>query len=509
VTDTCIPENTANVTVVTQDIDRVTLTGPSRGAVGSPLSFVRGVLSTTGKPFSAKTLSMMAFSHSPLSLINSGDNYQWTPSEIGNQVLSVTVDGHTAEHSVNVFPVPKFAENYTVFRNRSVPFKILGGPGDLTEYHYSFAAPSIASVDPSSGLIHGLEKGATTLTATIENAPPATAIVRVIEIYGILFERSTDTPYVGSYVLFSAWLNNSGGREIFARNVTWSVLNAANWTVDGETLVIYGDKPGEITITAQCLWFSRSLTFTIDYELVVKQSHILLAIGASTKIDVERNLPVLLSTPESGLRFGPGNVITAVSPGAYAVSVFYKTQLRTVAIVASEPDTFYIENRTSQKHILDPDGQEYDDADAAAKAKEERASWHHRFVPDEPNDSETRGLFGYQEFGTDNPWGVSEPAIRINPGETGSIELDPRLGDIASEFASADLHVSINEGQKTQLIVVADKNFKAPGRIILVHIPTGKRLEIAVLAPDGATKKIFVALASLVGSGGYIVSKLI
>jgi hypothetical protein len=513
----CIPENKANLTVVTQDIERVELAGQRSAAVGFPLDFERSVFSTNGQAFSPETIAIMNFSHSPDALIpHHGTNYSWTPTTIGAQPIRVCVDGHCAECVVDVFPQPEFDSEYLVFKDRDVPYKINGGPGDLTAYEYVFTDQNVASVDPAAGLFHGTQRGSTGVVAALRNARPTRTKVTVIEIYGILFEQSTETPYVGSYILFRAWLDTSHERRnILAHNVSWAVEGAANWTIDAENLVIYGEKPGNVTISATCLGFERSLTFNIDYELVVKPAHILLAIGATANVTVERDLPVNLSTTVNGLAFGE-NSITAISPGKYAVSVGYHSQLKSIAVVASDPETIYVENETKRQHVLDPDGQEYDDVDAALRAKRPKPGkseieWNHEFRTGQPDDRDTRALFGYTDADGASPWGVLVGcSVTVNPGGSVSVDAEVNPENISIELVSQELNVTFGPGKKgAEITVSAGNEFKAPGRVVLIHTVSGKKLDLRVLAAEGKGAKLLLAIVTLVGSGGYLVSRLV
>jgi hypothetical protein len=517
VVDSCIPGNDANLTVLTDDIAAVELDGPARGAIGHTFTFTRAVRSLSGRQFAPETLALMTFSHTPLEMVPwGGDKYDWVPKAIGVQPVEVTVDGKSARHYVDVFPVPEFDGEIVMFKNRTAPYHLIGGTGDLRDYEYSFGNETVATVDPAKGIVAGSEAGETSLIARLENAPPAKTRVKVIEIYGILIEQSTTTPYVGSYALFRAWLNTSEPKLIFARNVTWSVSGATNWKIDAETLVIRAERPGDITITADCLWLTQSITVTVDYELVVDQTHLLLAIGSSENISVQNDLAVTLSAPGNGLSFGPGNSVKAVLPGRYVVSVSYESQLKTVAVVASDPETLYRENRTQREHVLDPDGQEYGDSDAAHEAKKARAGgeepiWPHKFVAGEPDDRATRGLFGYLDVDGPNPWGAMTGCLlRVNPGGTVSFEVDPPAGDVTAELVSVDLEVSIGgRGKVAEVTVTAANTFRSPGRIILLHTPSGRKFEVTVEADEAAGGKALLALFGLVGSGGYLLSRLV
>jgi hypothetical protein len=229
----------------------------------------------------------------------------------------------------------------------------------------------------------------------------------------------------------------------------------------------------------------------------------ILPIGGSSSFSVDLDLPVKLSSSGNGLHLGAGNVITAVTPGKYAVFVAYQTQLRTIAVVASEPDTLYIENSTLREHLLDPDGQEYNSSATASRAKT-------RFVQGEPDDTQTRGLFGYHELPAPNPWGrLVGSAVKVNPGDEVVLDVDPLLEDIVIEAVSDELQVSIRQGKRAEVLIQAGKKFKPPGKIVLVHTPSATKLEVAVYGADGAAAKVFLALVTLVGSGGYIASRFV
>lgn len=96
--------------------------------------------------------------------------------------------------------------------------------------------PAVATVDPVTGVVTGVAAGTATITATSESMQ-GTMTVNVVAIGSLVLTPAIDTIPVGDSARFNAVATDSTGAAINGRAISWTTLNAAVATVDGNGFV--------------------------------------------------------------------------------------------------------------------------------------------------------------------------------------------------------------------------------------------------------------------------------
>jgi P pilus assembly chaperone PapD len=180
----------------------------------------------------------------------------FTPSGNGSGFVTVTLadsDGGTATAQVYVYdsssppsvPSDKFTVvpgHAIIYQNQEIQFKVVGDPeGAVT---WTVENETIAQIDPSTGVLTGLQPGTTLITATDSNGAKSFATITVLD--GTM-DPVTVTPSVKTIAVDGIFkFNASGGVGPY----TWSISNTSTATINPQTGEVRGVTEGTVTITA-------------------------------------------------------------------------------------------------------------------------------------------------------------------------------------------------------------------------------------------------------------------
>jgi uncharacterized protein YjdB len=130
---------------------------------------------------------------------------------------------------------------------------------------FASSDPSVATIDPSSGVATGVAPGTTTITASSEGQTSnnATLTVTPVPVNNVTVSPPAQTIVDGNTASFTAALTDSHGNSLSGRVVDWSSSDAAVATVDNTGLAT-STGPGTATITATSEGQSGSGTLQVD-----------------------------------------------------------------------------------------------------------------------------------------------------------------------------------------------------------------------------------------------------
>jgi uncharacterized protein YjdB len=118
---------------------------------------------------------------------------------------------------------------------------------------WTSSAPSVATVDASSGVVRGVAVGSATVTATSEGrsgTATITVAAPVEPVASVTVAMALDTLEVTETRTLQATLRDAGGNVLTGRVVRWTSSNPAIAAVDSVTGLLTGIDRGTVTVTA-------------------------------------------------------------------------------------------------------------------------------------------------------------------------------------------------------------------------------------------------------------------
>jgi uncharacterized protein YjdB len=248
----------------------------------------------------------------------------------GTANIVATSESITGQATLTVLPVPVASVTVTLSRSpimigttataiavmRDAANSVLEGRAVT----WSSSDPSIATVDPATGLVTGIAVGSTTITGTSEGIAGGASIeVIPVPVASVAVTLASLEILPGQTTTATAVSLDSIGGALAGRGVTWSSSNDAVATVDPGTGLVTAVAPGSVDIIATSTE-DDAITGRGVLTVLVPVASVEVALGAST-------LPA-----------GQGTTATATSRDAAGAelpdrSVVWSSSDETVAIV--------------------------------------------------------------------------------------------------------------------------------------------------------------------------------
>jgi len=265
-----------------------------------------------------------------------------TPAGVGTTTITATVGSISGRTSLIVNqvslmsivvtladPVSNDTTHTVTQQATAVGFNNDGHPSPLTGFTWSSSNPSVATIDPSSGVATWVGQGSTTITASISPVSgSATLTVAVPSSLAVTAAATTANPVVitgtGFTQQFVAIGSYASGLLDLTKVVNWSLSNSGVATIDATGVAtsagnVTTTSGGVTTVTNTTMIEATigSLTVTSGQTLKVLQSF---ANGNQAIYDL------MATVQQSGLTCSSCHVSTAVRAGnIYPGPAFYKT----------------------------------------------------------------------------------------------------------------------------------------------------------------------------------------
>ena len=138
----------------------------------------------------------------------------------------------------------------------------------LTGRTVTFASnnPSVATIDPTSGVATGVSPGTSQITATSEgktSSPAATLTVNPVPVSSVAVDPPTQTVTAGGTATFNATVKDAQGHPLSGRSVSWDSSDHSVATIDNTGLAT-STAPGTATITATSEGKSGTASLQVD-----------------------------------------------------------------------------------------------------------------------------------------------------------------------------------------------------------------------------------------------------
>jgi uncharacterized protein YjdB len=227
--------------------------------VGGATTYAASVFDSTGVALTGRTVTWSILDAGVASIDPAtGEVTGLTP---GVTTVTATSEGITDDAILTVSPVPVdsvlVSPDSTEIRvggttaYTAATFDSIGGALLGREVTWSTADPAIATVDPATGVVTGVDAGVTTVIATSEGITDSAIIaVSLRPVDSVLVSPDSADVAVGGSTAYGAAVFDSTGAELTGRSVTWSSANPAIATVDEATGVVTGVSVGLTTLTA-------------------------------------------------------------------------------------------------------------------------------------------------------------------------------------------------------------------------------------------------------------------
>jgi uncharacterized protein YjdB len=267
----------------------------------------------------------------------------------GPVTITATVEGRAATASVTVtqIPVAGVAINppgpHNLFVGASLDLDAMAvdaGGNPLPGRGVAWASnnPTVASVNPSNGVVTGFAPGGpVTITAAVEGwRATVTVTVSLVPIASITVTAGSAVVMEGSTLPLTATARDADGNTLPGRDLAWSTTNASVATVSS-TGVVTGVAAGAVTITASGEGRSGSVQLAVQARTAttaeVLPRLVVLDAGASTNMQTlardftGRLIPdpvVTWSSSATGVATitpgtGDGATLRGVAPGTAAI----------------------------------------------------------------------------------------------------------------------------------------------------------------------------------------------
>lgn len=250
-------------------------TAPAFGALGRTAQFRAEPRDASGNVVPGKTPSWSSTNTavatvSPTGLVTAVGN--------GTTTISASVDGKTDSLGVTVSQV-------TAQVVVTPPTKSFGAKGSTTQltaeardstsnaiagktFVWSSTDPTVATVNPATGLVTSVANGSTTVRASVDGqSGNASVTVAIVVNQVVVTPGSKAFGAAGRTQAFTAVANDSNGNAIAGKTFAWSSTNTAVVTVDASTGVATSVANGSAQIRATADAVIGSASVTVDIVL--------------------------------------------------------------------------------------------------------------------------------------------------------------------------------------------------------------------------------------------------
>jgi uncharacterized protein YjdB len=223
--------------------------------------------------------------------------------------------------------------------------------GALSGRTITFAsdAPTIASVDPASGLVTALAAGTANIRATSEGKTSSPVPVTIASVASVTLSATSANLVVGATTSLTATPKDAGGNPLTGRVITWATDNPSVATVNASTGLITAIAAGTANITATCeTKTSAPAVVTVTNVPVatvdLSATSVNLVVGATTS---------LTATPkDAGGNPLSGRTITWASDAPSIATVDPSTGLITAIAAGTANITATSETKTSAPAVV-------------------------------------------------------------------------------------------------------------------------------------------------------------
>jgi hypothetical protein len=372
ISDICVPEHVAVGRVVTVVPALLVIDGPVDAIWDNVLNYRVRVIDQFGRPIGSQFYRKMTMAASPEGF---GAAHwrrhptRWTlrATGPGDVLLTAALDNVTGSLQVRLHATPVCAPavGRVSLRGR-VNFSV--DPICRVVAMDESADEFRTFVDDSPGfelipLVSGnLSIGVGVECENSDHEYEAVCEVQSIEYFRVVLNKSTDSSFVGCFVLVDAKIDASCGL-LQPDSVTWSVSGTrCEWKLLwDDSVVVHGLEKGTVRLNADVgVVPSASIDVYFDEELVVTPGHITLPPHANYQIDVHpEGATFASSSPQLSVK---GGLVTATEPGNYLVNVSYHSQWKLVTVGVEEPGVLFLDalgGGVVRPRLVDPDGQEF------------------------------------------------------------------------------------------------------------------------------------------------------
>jgi trimeric autotransporter adhesin len=199
---------------------------------------------------------------------------------------------------------------------------------------WSVTPTSVATIDPTTGVVTGVSAGSATVTAMSETKTgTATLTVTPAPVATVTVAPPSGPLVVGQTVTLSDTVKDAHGFVLTGRVVTWSSSNTSKATVDQNTGLVTGVDSGSTTITATSEGKFGTATVTVDLvpvaSVTVTAATTPIELGQTTTVtavakDINGNVlsgrHIAWSSADTAVATVDSNgTVTPVAPGSVSI----------------------------------------------------------------------------------------------------------------------------------------------------------------------------------------------
>jgi uncharacterized protein YjdB len=228
VTATATVKNDAGAAIPGQTVSSWNSTNPSIASINTTTGVVTGVLEGT------------------TTITASKDGITSAP-------VTVTVNpAAVASISINELPATIALPEVTQTTFTATTLDQNGQPLTGRTITWASGNPTVATVDPSSGVVTAHAAGTANITATSETvaSTPVAVTVTLAPVTSVVIDPGPDTLYIDSTRTLTATLTDAASTVLSGRVISWSSSDPTIATIDDATGVVHALAAGSTTITA-------------------------------------------------------------------------------------------------------------------------------------------------------------------------------------------------------------------------------------------------------------------